>query len=67
MGDDSFEALAGSLLAMCDFDRPQAGKLFLDPRTGSAWPPALPSSGGVAPLPRGPAGLDGRSWKGSAT
>ena len=34
MGDDSFEALAGSLLAMCDFDRPQAGKLFLDPRTG---------------------------------
>jgi phospholipase C len=38
IGDDSFDALAGSLLTLFDFDRPQAGKLFLDPRTGLRLP-----------------------------
>jgi len=38
IGDDSFDALAGSLLTMFDFDHPQVGKLFLDPKTGLRLP-----------------------------
>ena len=30
----SFDELAGSLLAMFEFDHPQTRKLFLDPKTG---------------------------------
>jgi phospholipase C len=34
IGDQSFDERAGSLSALFDFDRAQAKKLFLDPRTG---------------------------------
>jgi phospholipase C len=35
IGDASFDARAGSLEHMFDFNRPRAGTLFLDPKTGA--------------------------------
>src|SRR5205807_3898821 len=34
IGDGSFDEVAGSLLGLFDFDRPETGTLFLDPDTG---------------------------------
>ncbi|PYM86788.1 MAG: phospholipase [Candidatus Rokuibacteriota bacterium] len=42
IGDRSFDEVAGSLLGLFDFDRPEAGKLFLDPDTGLPLPGARP-------------------------
>jgi phospholipase C len=36
LGDQSFDALAGSLMGMFNFTGPAAPKVFLDPNTGSA-------------------------------
>ncbi|HZE34013.1 MAG TPA: alkaline phosphatase family protein [Actinoallomurus sp.] len=35
IGDASFDARAGDLDHMCDFRKPQAGNLFLNPKTGA--------------------------------
>ncbi len=40
IGDHSFDALAGSLLSMFDFDHPKARRLFLDPTAGLRLPAA---------------------------
>ncbi len=42
IGDRSFDEVAGSLLGLFDFDRPEAGRLFLDPDTGLPLPGARP-------------------------
>src|SRR5207245_6217904 len=42
IGDRSFDEAAGSLLGLFDFDRPEAGGLFLDPDTGLPLPGAPP-------------------------
>jgi phospholipase C len=39
IGDQSFDALAGSILGMFDFDHPSNKRLFLDSDSGEPVPP----------------------------
>ena len=45
IGDQSFDALAGSTLGMFDFTKPSSERLFLDPDSGEPVPPGHATSG----------------------